>query len=498
MKKENLIKLIEQIKKYDLVDTFKTPEEFDEWLSNLNDKQIENFNSLTIEPSLIPFPKYLLKNLNLLDCDDYSKRIDAMLKLTNLSDNETMANRLCSKIFLNSKNYYNDMELISKGKLPRYALWVIGEELFINSPYHTEDLNAIINATDKTKKEGESLYDSFVAEALTSVAKAPNSINSPYHQEDIKLISTCGSEVLQSIHSYPYDSVNTLAIDEVSLKDKYHLENMQILAKNPIARRYLYKIMTNEEYVKGKYYREEINALLNAKSKVTARAIYNYITNPDRVYDRDIDNDWIDYNLDYNFMWMFRNENVKGNLNPKYLDNLKLLNDIDDKFVLYYETLLSNENLINSKYYEHDLNLALHIKDIEIFMDVYRVILDKTSLSSKYHIDDLEIISKTNDKNVRNWLVAKATDEDSINSPNHEYDMQYISKLNFDTIPKERLNLMNNYLFTKNGINNPNHIEILEDIYNGEPIKNYNIVSSYLDELQEKLYNIIPEKMIVV
>ena len=48
---------------------------------------------------------------------------------------------------------------------------------------------------------------------------------------------------------------------------------------------------------------------------------------------------------------------------------------------------------------------------------------------------------------------------------------------------------MNYYLFNKTGIEHPNHIEILEDLYKGEPIKNYNIVSSYLDELQEKLNN---------
>lgn len=489
MNKENLIKLINQIRKYDLVETFKNPNEFDEWLSNLNDKQIKNFNSLTIDPSLIPFPKRLLINENLLECNDYTKRVDAMSKLTNGKGCLHLFDDLCSKNFLNSKNYYSDMELISKAKTARYALWVIDKDEFINSPYHTEDLELIVSAKDTKKENEKDCRDYLVAEALATTAKNIDSINSPYHQEDMKLIATCGSEVLQSIHSYPYYSVNTLATEKESLKDKYHLENMQILAKNPIAIKYLYRIMRDKEFINGKYYRDEVNALLNAKSKITARAIYNYITNPERLYDRELNEDWIDFGFDYNHLWVQRNENIKGNSNPKYLENLKLLNEIDDKIVPYFETLLSNKKLIASKYYEHDLQFVLTIDNQEIFMDIYRIVFDELFMSSPYHISDLEIISKANDKDIRNWLVAKARDEYSIENPNHQYDMQYISKLNFENISKERRDLMHYYLFNRTGINHPNHIEILEDIYKGESIKNYNIVSNYLDELEQQLNN---------
>ena len=494
MNKENLIKLINQIRKYDLVETFKNPEEFDEWLSKLNNKQIENFNSLTIEPSQISFPKRLLINENLLECNDYTKRVDAMLKLTNGEGCLHSFDNLCSKNFLNSKNYYSDIELISKADTIRYSLWVIDDDAFINSPYHTEDLKLIVFAKDTKKEDEEDCHNEFVAEALAHTAKNIDSINSPYHQADMKLIATCGSEVLQSIHSYPYYSVNTLAIEKESLKDKYHLENMQILAKNPIAIKYLYRIMTSKEFINGKYYREEVNALLNSKNKITARAIYNYITNPERLYDRELNEDWIDFSLDYNHVWIQRNENVKGNSNPKYLENLKLLNEIDYKIVLYFETLLSNKNLIESKYYEHDLKFILTIDNQEIFMDIYRTILDETFLSSPYHISDLEIISKTDNKDIRNWLIAKATDEYSIKSPNHEYDMQYISKLDFQVISKKQRDLIHYYLFNRTGINHPNHIEILEDLYKGKTVKNYNTVSNYLDELEQQLNNSQDEK----
>ena len=487
MNKENLKKLIKQIRKYDLVDTFKDPEEFDGWLSNLNQRQIDNFNNLTIDKSLITFPKKILINENLLDCLDYSNRVEAMLKLNN-KDCTYPFDKLCSKNFLNSKNYYEDLELMSKASTIQYVLWVIDHDAFINSPYHTEDLKLIINAKDTTKENGENSFaNRIVAEALAETARNPESIKSPYHQADMKLISTCSSEVLQSIHSYPYDAVNTLAIDTVSLKDKYHLENMQILAKNPISSIFLHKIMTDEEIVKGKYYRDEVNALATAKSKLTARAIYNYITNPDRVYDRELGDTY--YNFDYHYISLTRGRNIKGNKNPKYLEYLKLLNTIDDEIVLYFEILLSDEELLQSKYYEHDINFALTVNDKDIFEDIYRVILDETSLSSPYHIKDLDLISKTKNKEARNWLTCKATDEYSLESPNHEYDMQYIAKLELDKIENKKRDLMHYYLFNKTGIMHPYHIEILEDILKDRPLKNYNTVSNYLDELEEQLNN---------
>ena len=489
MKKERIIKLIEQIKKYDLINNFKSPEDFDKWLSSLNNKQINNFNSLTIEPSLILFPKHLLINEDLLECDNYLKRIEVMLKLKNGVENDS----ICNKEFLNSKHYYKDMELLSKVPTIRYALRALNDSAFINSPYHDEDLNLIIKASNHPKEKEDYFHDSIVSQALVEVARNTASINSPYHQEDMKLISNCESEVLQSVHSYPYDSVNTLAIDEVSLKDKYHLENMQILAQNPISIRYLYKLMTNEEIINGKYYREEINAMVNAKSKITARAIYNYIVNPRKQYDYDIGDDWIDFNIDYNmnysYMSMYRTDNIKGLLTPRYLENLKLLNEIDEKIVLFYESLLSNKNILTSKYYEHDLKSILQINNEEIFFDVYRTILDENFINSQHHIIDLEIISNTKDKDARKWLTAKATHEYSINSPNHRYDMEYISKLDFKILSSEQRDLIHHYLFIRSGINHPCHVEILENILKGEPIKDYNIVSNYLEELQDQLSN---------
>ncbi|MBQ8219449.1 MAG: hypothetical protein IJZ79_06825, partial [Bacilli bacterium] len=78
MKKEELKKLISQIKKYDLVKCFSSPDNFENWLSNLSEKHLKNINSISIEPENIIFPKKLLIDENLLNCDDYLRRIDLM------------------------------------------------------------------------------------------------------------------------------------------------------------------------------------------------------------------------------------------------------------------------------------------------------------------------------------------------------------------------------------------------------------------------------------
>ena len=127
------------------------------------------------------------------------------------------------------ENYYEDMEMISKAPSARYPLWIINEDDFINSPYHKEDLKLIVE-TLSTRKGTDNESDWLVAEALTSVAGNANSINSPYHQKDMQLIANADRKCLQWSTSISEHSLNTLAINIVSLKDKYHLENMEILA----------------------------------------------------------------------------------------------------------------------------------------------------------------------------------------------------------------------------------------------------------------------------
>jgi len=468
MNKEDLKKTLRQIKKYELTKNFKDNEEFDNWLKKLTQKQIKNLNSLNIEPNEIKFPKELIINENLLNCDDYLKRITAMINIKNGEGCWHLFDRLCNKEFLESKNYYQDMLMISKGKSPRYALWVIDKPEFINSVYHNEDLRLIINA-----KDNEDGCDYLVAEALAMVAKNSESINSMYHRHDMMTIAENGSKCLQPSGTRPKNSTNALAINVISLKDKYHKENMQILSKNPLAKEFLYKLMTNSKIINGKYYRQEIEALLKSTSIINAIAIYFYITNPkeDSIYNfSTIDFYEYDYPVEEEFNYAYRYNgrlnNQEGNNNPKYLENLELLNKIDEKKVMYYESILSNIDSLNSQYQEYDLEILNSINDKNIILDLFEIMTNKTFLSSPHHIQDINLISQATDQQIRNLLIRKATDELSIKNPNHEYDMNYISKLNIKKIDAEIYHLMIGYLFNYN--NTKDHIDVLEKLSKGK------------------------------
>lgn len=83
MNNETLKQIISQIKKYDLVDEFKTANSFEYWISSINSKQIDNFINLNIDYQEVKNFKGILIDRNLLDCQDYQKRIEAITKLKN-------------------------------------------------------------------------------------------------------------------------------------------------------------------------------------------------------------------------------------------------------------------------------------------------------------------------------------------------------------------------------------------------------------------------------
>ena len=492
MKSDELKKLISQIKKYNLEKVFNTTDEFDLWLKGLNDKQIKNLNSLDINPSQIQFPKYLLLNKNLLNCDDYSNRVEAMTNIKNADDCYQLFDKLCSPNFLNSDNYYKDMEAISRAPSARYPLWIINENAFINSPYHSEDLELIVGARDP---ENDKLPDHLVSKALSMVASDANSIKSPYHREDMRLIAHANKKCLQWNYSIPEHSLNTLAINKVSLNDHYHLRNMKMLAQNPVSKILLYKLMTDPNIVKGKYYRSEVNAMFSAKSLTKAIAMYYYIFNPDKSL----------MHMEYYFpslffedigssMWLVRRDkSVKGRNNPNYLNNLKLLNQVDDKYVLFIESLISNEAFVNRQNYSDDLELLLSIQDKEVFADAYRFIYDNLSLGNNYNSDDLELISRTEDKDIRMLLRERSFLRNDIDSDYHDFDMEYISKLDLDSIDDKILESMQHYLLDFDGINHPEHIERLEKLLRGEYIEEEDVLLNYLDNLEKNLDTITTE-----
>ena len=485
MKNETLKQIINQIKKYSLLESFTDIESFDNWASHLNSTQINNFLSLDIELEEIKDLRHLLINKDLLNCKDYKKRVEAISTIKNTEGCVHLADAMFKPNFIKSKNFYTDLEKLSKADTARYGLWILSDDVFIHSPYHDEDLKLLVETHD-TKEENP--LDFVVSDAIATVASNKASIKSPYHQTDMELIATSGSDCLQVSHSYPETSLNNLAVNEVSLSDKYHLENMKILATNPIAREFLYNIMTKSEMIKGKCYREEINALVNAKSKLTARALYYYIANPRKKFSYDCDF-YKDFNYDISRTYIQNTECVSGKNDPDYLNNLKLLNEIDDHYVMYYVSLLMNPNFINSSYKKFDLELLRMVSNKKIFEDLYYLMSNEISLKGIHHKKDAIIISQSIFDGVRDLLLQKACNEYSLKTSNHEYDMEFISKLDLDSISEKIYDELYYYLFKEKGMNDPQRKEKMEKLIQGIFVERSSSVSGYLDSLEMQLDN---------
>ena len=500
MKNEILIKIVEQIEKYDLTDCFDTPDDFKKWVNKLNKKQIRNFISLTINKEKIEFPLWCLIDNNLLNCDDYNKRIEAMSKIKNGNGCWPLFENLCEINFLRSKNYYEDIDMISKAATARYPLWVIAEKEFINSKFHKEDFELIVNATNVNREETQKTSYCDVADALAQVAMNKDSINSPYHQADMQMIANANTKCLDTLGCYPVDGINSLAINKESLKDECHLENMKILAENPISKRILYKVMTNPECINGKYYREEINELKIAKSRINAFAIYCFMVNPRKAYSSGSSWDsWQEYermffNIAYDYLFdtylysrISRENSTDIKRDSDYLKYLKLFNQVDEKCVLYFEAMLSNIYFLISPYKEYDLKLLLSIKNEDIFIDLCKVMANVVSLGGGYHIKDIERISKTEDSEIRKLLIQKATDMESQYSKYHEFDMEYIANLKIDQYSRDDEDKIWYYLFDENGIKHPEHIERLEKLKNNEGNNVDSSLKRYFSRLRNKL-----------
>ena len=483
MKNETLKQIIEQIKKYELTETFSDVEEFKKWASKLNSTQVNNFLSLNIDLEEIRELRHLLINCDLLSCQDYKKKVAAISTLKNGDGCWHLFDAICKPNFLKSKNFYKDIEMLSKADTARYGLWILGEDTFINSPYHDEDLKLLVETHDTREEDPLNFV---VSDAIATVAGNIDSIKSPHHRADMKLIATAGSACLQMGHSYPEYSLNNLAVNKVSLADKYHLENMQILATNPIASEFLYIIMTDPNFVKGKNYRKEVEALANAKSKATARALYYYIVNPKRKYLSDMDF-LRDCKYDIEDAHISDRNSVAGSNDPNYLKNLIKINEIDDELVMHFVSLLMNPNFINSPYKDFDLELLQSISSKSIFMDLYRLMNEEVSLNNKHHKRDAVIISQSTIDGVRDLLLEKACNEYSLNSINHEYDMEFISKLQLDSIAEKIYFEIYYYLFRQKGIDDPQRKEKLEKLLQGEYVERSSSVSSYLDALQSQI-----------
>lgn len=260
----NTEKIIKQLKKYNILDKFSSEKELRKWIFHLNDLEINNILSLNIEPGSIKFDSELLIDKNLLNTTDYLKRVKALVSIENAEGWYHLFDRMLRPEFLNSEKFYQDIESLKRAESAQIPLWIIGEPTFINSKYHDEDFELLVTAKDTCEEE----FDYVVWDAIARVAECEDSIRSEYHRKDLETIVKYGSKALQISGSYPERGINYLAINPVSLKDKYHLENMEILATNIEIGNFLYAVMTNKDIINKSNYRRIINEMIENKDNI--------------------------------------------------------------------------------------------------------------------------------------------------------------------------------------------------------------------------------------
>ena len=492
MTKEELKQVLTQIKRYELTDAYKNEKELNNWLKKIKRKQISNFLNLNIDIELIKFPRELLVNLDLLNCNDYEKRIELMNKISVKDGLSNLLNNLCSPGFLNSDNYYEDMNKLSTMDDARYGLFVVSDDDFIKSPYHEEDLELILQE-EKNLSGKQDVFSNERILSLVRLVENKDSIKSPYHREDMKLVASADIKSLGFHNAYPEFGINLLAENSASLKDKYHLENMQLLARNPLSNTYLYELMTTPSIIKDKNYREVVRIMVAAKSELKAKAMYFMITNKQGWRDIDVSWELNDLGYDFSQSHLYNRDNcIDGYLNKNYLKYLESINSVDDKYVFYMESIMSNKYSIASEYQDKDIELLKTIDDPNIIVSLYNVMTDKNSLNSKHHIKDLEIISQVKKRQNCSWLVQLATDLKNLESKYHRFDMEYVSKLD---INHEFTSYIRQMLFDECGINDPHHIQKLEQLAKGIIPEEPDDVLNYVNDIENNIDNfVIPQE----
>lgn len=254
-------KILKILKKYDLVDLNGDLEGTLKWFRSLNELQQENLLSLNFDPDTILFDTEILANKDLLNKPDYLKRVEAFISIKNAEGWHHLFNYMVNKWFLDSPKFYQDIETLKKAECAQTPLWIIGDYTFVKSPYHDEDFNLLVTAKDNSDRD----LDFVVWENIATLAASADSIRSKYHRIDMDTIIRYGSESLQTPHSYPESTITYLATNKVSLNDRYHLENMEILANNREIGSYLYLLMTNEKAIKRRDYRQIIREMVEHK-----------------------------------------------------------------------------------------------------------------------------------------------------------------------------------------------------------------------------------------
>ena len=483
MRYKYINKVFRQLRRYHLTGIIGTNDAIYNWLSTLTSRQIQNFLSLDIEFELINFPLAILIDRNLLNCDDYKKRIVCLSKLGKCQENILLQKDLCNYTFLNSETFYQDIEALSKYGVPTISLSFLSNEIFIKSKYHDEDLKLILTAKDK----GVNGIDFIISSALVKMACNKISINSPYHQTDMEIVFNCDSSCLQLDGCKEQYSANHLATNKVSLSDKFHVDNMKLLTVNPIANQFLFKLMTDSKIIKDKKYRFKVGLLATAKSRQTAIAMYTYIK---KLSEEEIKKykiyDSISLNSETKELLI---KDVRCDEDEDFEKNAYSINYISDKCVMDYALLLKNPLFRKSQYKKFDLHVLEKINDDEIFKDLVMYLHRKELQTSPYHIEDIIKVSKIKDPNIRKLLLEMASNSNSILSNTHEGDINYVSNLESKQLTKDFFKILSYYMLDPKGISDINRDIILEKIKKLIELNKLNEISMYFCDSMEAREN---------
>lgn len=414
MTKQELEQILKQLEKYDLVKEFGTKECLDAWLKALNKKQISNFINLNINPNEVVIIGEAIINDCILKSDEYIEIVKLLIELKKKS------------------SYINF----------NYS-WAYNKRLY-------EDLKSLLrlNITEKNEE--------FIM-VIMSLLGEPSFINSIHHQEDLETIINAFNA-----NNLTLEYLTDLAVNSNSLKDPYHLANMQIISEDPVAIDYLYTLMTTEYTIKSKYYQSEIAALYASPSEIHAASLYSFMYNDARNFRRDLISEKT-RNL-ISDRWA----NVCGQMIPDYLEKLNFINRLPEDKVVLISYVMSNKALLKSPFYDFDIDFLRKIEDMDLLYELCTLVTDIDFIMNPYHIIDLQIIKEIKDPVTRNLLYRVATNTININSVHHLYDMAHIARYNFSEGKDKEYELISYYVLSSAGINSPNHIRDLEKIYNGE------------------------------
>ena len=356
----------EKLEKYNLVDEI---DNISKWFRRLTKKHIDNFLNLKYDDCLKKHAK-LLTNINFLGSSNYIENVELLKK--SIKDDH---------VYITPSDLYN----------------LLTNPNFINSKYHSHDLNYIILASDK-----------YLQENLIKLALSTKSINGKYHEEDIENLYNNGLS-----HKYGkkredlkfYD----VYVDYAKEYSKFNLQNdawhhltdsSSILnAKSRKIAEEIKKVALNEKSLTSNHHISDIDFIYQASSDEIAHLLSLVACNKHSLEST---------NHDYDMLQISKADSY-------------------DK-ALALSSLCLDKAVISSSYHIDDMLKISKCNNSNVkYLGLIAKNFTKKNQDHKYLLD---LVSKTSsDKAYLIWLISNW---DKVNSSVHFYD--YVNFINNNSI----------------------------------------------------------------